>query len=459
MLAIADIREAASVLIKTETDDAGGVLFSSSDSIPSISPAVEALPLPSLQPPPAHGSSPDSCPENDFRVIADNKPDGDNSGIYMNAFTMGRLGVACGDLLLVSASPLHGKQDVLVNSSPPHGKQDVLVVTLDAACSDATVKANGCSRSNTGIKLGHSVNIRKAHGVSGATKVFFLPFSDDADILDVTSCSDLVTTWLTPYFSQRCRPITSGNTYILRHGALAVEFKVECVHVRGQPALHATVGQDTEITCCRFDASMSPPRWVGGEPVIREDCERAVRCLLKLVTCSSDKMSVQSAALAACRALLGTAAGQQPRAQAAVNYLVNLAQSSSDNCTLQTAVLRALESIVTGHTANQAAAGPDAACFLLQLANSSSGGPTLQIAALHAFTAVVSRHKLNKEAAGPRAVQLLLPLLQSPSDNDSCAAVYRAALDALYAVVVNVPGNQSAAGARCGSHTSLGFVL
>jgi hypothetical protein len=81
-------------------------------------------------------------------VIADNKPDGDNSDIYMNACTMGRLGVACGDLLLVSASPLHGKQDVLV-------------VTLDAACSDGTVKANGCSRSNTGIKLGHSVNIRK----------------------------------------------------------------------------------------------------------------------------------------------------------------------------------------------------------------------------------------------------------------------------------------------------------
>jgi hypothetical protein len=153
------------------------------------------------------------------------------------------------------------------------------------------------------------------------------------------------------------------------------------------------------------------------------------------------------------------AGGQQPRAQAAVHYLMDLARSTSDNGVLQTAVLRALESIVTGNTANQAAAGPDAACFFLRLADSSSGSPTVQTAALHAFTAVVSRHKLNKEAAGPRAVQLLLPLLHSPGDNDSCAAVHRAALDALYAVVVNVPGNQSAAGARCGSHTFLRFVF
>jgi hypothetical protein len=152
-----------------------------------------------------------------------------------------------------------------------------------------------------------------------------------------------------------------------------------------------------------------------------------------------------------------TAEGQQPRAQAAVHYLVGLLQSSSNNCVLQTAVLRALENIVTGNTANQAAAGPDAACFFLRLADPSSGSPTVQTAALHAFTAVVSRYKPNKEAAGQGAVQLLLSLLHSPSDNDSCVVVHRAALDALYAVVVNVPGNQSAAGARCISDTFLHF--
>ena len=155
------------------------------------------------------------------RLVVGNSANDDDSFIGMHKNTMTLLGIFTGDSVMVK-----GKNK----------KETVLICVSDPSCEEGNVMVNGGARKNLAVELGDVVSIHMCDAMYG-TKVCVLPLADSIEGIT----GNLFEGWLKPYFSQSYRPVTVGDTFIVRRNMRAIEFKVTAVEVAAAPAAGAAV--------------------------------------------------------------------------------------------------------------------------------------------------------------------------------------------------------------------------
>jgi len=172
------------------------------------------------------------------RLVVDEATNDDNSVVSLHPERMEELELFRGDTVL-----LKGKR----------GRETVCIALSDDTCEKGSIRMNKNVRKNLSVRLGDLVTVNSCPDVPYASRVHILPFDDSIENLT----GDLFEPYLKPYFSEAYRPVTVGDTFIVRGGMAAVEFKV----VETDPRPYCIVAPDTVIHC-------------EGEPVKREDEER-----------------------------------------------------------------------------------------------------------------------------------------------------------------------------------------
>jgi transitional endoplasmic reticulum ATPase len=119
---------------------------------------------------------------------------------------------------------------------------------------DEKIRMNKVVRKNLRVRLGDIVSISKYPNVPMGKRVHILPFEDTIEGLT----GNLTQIYLIPYFKDVYKPVHKGDTFLVRGGFKAVEFKV----VETDPEKCCIVGPTTVI----FDE---------GEPIKREDEEKS----------------------------------------------------------------------------------------------------------------------------------------------------------------------------------------
>lgn len=174
------------------------------------------------------------------KLVVDDATNDDNSVVTISTATMEKLQLFRGDTVLV-----RGKKR----------KDTVLIVLNDDDMEDSKVKLNKVVRNNLRVRLADIVSLHPCTDIKYGQRVHILPLDDTIE--GVTG--NLFDVYLKPYFLEAYRPVRKGNTFIVRGGMRAVEFKVvEC-----DPSPYCIVAQDTVIHC-------------EGDPIRREDEEQSL---------------------------------------------------------------------------------------------------------------------------------------------------------------------------------------
>merc|ERR1711935_662273 len=113
-------------------------------------------------------------------------------------------------------------------------------------------------RNNLRLRLGDVVSVSSCSDIKYGKRIHVLPIDDSGEGLT----GNWFEVYLKPYFLEAYRPIHKGDTFIVRGGMRAVEFKV----IETDPAPYCIVAPDTVIHC-------------EGEPVKREDEEDALNAI------------------------------------------------------------------------------------------------------------------------------------------------------------------------------------
>merc|ERR1719226_361317 len=177
------------------------------------------------------------------RLLVDEATNDDNSVIALSTAKMEELQLFRGDTVLIK-----GKK----------GHETVCIVLTDETCDDANVRLNKVVRKNLRVRLGDLVTVNACGDVPYGKRIHVLPLDDTIE--GVTG--NLFDVYLKPYFLEAYRPIHKGDTFMVRGGMRAVEFKV----IETDPAPFCIVAPDTVIHC-------------EGEPIKREDEEDALNSI------------------------------------------------------------------------------------------------------------------------------------------------------------------------------------
>eukprot|EP01118_Nematostelium_gracile_P001143 TRINITY_DN1117_c0_g1_i1.p1 TRINITY_DN1117_c0_g1~~TRINITY_DN1117_c0_g1_i1.p1 ORF type:complete len:803 (-),score=290.31 TRINITY_DN1117_c0_g1_i1:36-2444(-) len=172
------------------------------------------------------------------RLLVDEAANDDNSIISLHPATMEKLQLFRGDTVLVK-----GKR-----------KRDTVCIVLhDDTIEESKVRMNKVVRNNLRVRLGDVVSIHQCPEVPYGKRIHVLPIDDTIEGLS----GNLFDLFLKPYFLEAYRPLRKGDTFLVRGGMRAVEFKV----VETDPAEYCIVAPDTIIHC-------------EGEPIKREEEDR-----------------------------------------------------------------------------------------------------------------------------------------------------------------------------------------
>jgi transitional endoplasmic reticulum ATPase len=117
---------------------------------------------------------------------------------------------------------------------------------------DEKIRMNKVVRKNLRVRFGDVVQVHPCPDIPNGNRIHILPIDDTIE--GVTG--NLTQTFLVPYFKDCYRPVRKGDTFLVRGGFKAVEFKV----VETDPGEFCIVAPNTMI----FDE---------GEPIKREDEE------------------------------------------------------------------------------------------------------------------------------------------------------------------------------------------
>merc|ERR1711892_1262154 len=177
------------------------------------------------------------------RLIVEDAVNDDNSVVALSLAKMDELQLFRGDTVL-----LKGKKR----------KESVCIVLSDDTVSDEKIRMNRVVRNNLRVRLGDVVAIQSCPDVKYGKRVHVLPIDDSVGGLT----GNWFEVYLKPYFLEAYRPIHKGDTFIVRGGMRAVEFKV----IETDPSPYCIVAPDTVIHC-------------EGEPVKREDEEDALHAI------------------------------------------------------------------------------------------------------------------------------------------------------------------------------------
>jgi transitional endoplasmic reticulum ATPase len=115
------------------------------------------------------------------------------------------------------------------------------------------IRMNKVVRRNLRVRLGDVVAVHPCPDIPNGNRVHILPIDDTIEGLT----GNLTQTYLIPYFKDCYRPVRKGDTFLVRGGFKAVEFKV----VEVDPGEYCIVSPNTML----FDE---------GEPIKREDEEQ-----------------------------------------------------------------------------------------------------------------------------------------------------------------------------------------
>merc|ERR1712168_1270017 len=177
------------------------------------------------------------------RLLVEDAVNDDNSVVALSLAKMDELQLFRGDTVL-----LKGKKR----------KESVCIVLSDDTVSDEKIRMNRVVRNNLRVRLGDIVAIQSCPDVKYGKRIHVLPIDDSVEGLT----GNWFEVYLKPYFLEAYRPIHKGDTFIVRGGMRAMEFKV----VEPDPAPYRLVAPDTDIHC-------------EGEPVKREDEEDALNAI------------------------------------------------------------------------------------------------------------------------------------------------------------------------------------
>jgi len=177
------------------------------------------------------------------RLLVEDAAQDDNSVVSLSQAKMDELGLFRGDTVL-----LKGKKR----------KETVCIVLSDDTVSNEKIRMNRVVRNNLRVRLGDIVAVSACPDVKYGAKIHVLPLDDTIDGLT----GNFFEVYLKPYFLEAYRPIHKGDTFIVRGGMRAVEFKV----IETDPAPFCIVAPDTVIHC-------------DGDPIKREEEEDALNAI------------------------------------------------------------------------------------------------------------------------------------------------------------------------------------
>ena len=162
----------------------------------------------------------------------------DNSIVCMHSNTLKALNLFRGDTVL-----LKGKR-----------RKDTICIALPEDTVDPSkIRINKVVRRNLKLRLGDVVSVHQCADIPYGKRVHVLPIDDTIEGIT----GNLYDTFLKGYFEEAYRPLRLHDTFLVRGGMRAVEFKV----VATDPGEWVIVEPDTEIFC-------------DGEPIKREDEEK-----------------------------------------------------------------------------------------------------------------------------------------------------------------------------------------
>ena len=173
-------------------------------------------------------------------TVEESKQD-DNSVVELTQKKMDELKIMKGDTVL-----LKGKK-----------RRDTVCICLSVEdgddLPDEKIRMNKVVRNNLRVRFGDIVQVHPCTDIPNGNRVHILPIDDTIE--GVTG--NLTQTFLVPYFKDCYRPVKKGDTFLVRGGFKAVEFKV----VETDPGDFCIVAPNTML----FDE---------GEPVKREEEEK-----------------------------------------------------------------------------------------------------------------------------------------------------------------------------------------
>jgi transitional endoplasmic reticulum ATPase len=172
------------------------------------------------------------------RLFVDEATNDDNSTIALSPAKLQELKIYKGDPVLLKGKKRH---------------ETLCIALADNKLEDGKIKMNKVVRKNLRVRLGDVVTVKSCADVPNLTKIHILPIDDTIEGIT----GDLATTYLVPYFKDAYRPIKKGDTFIVRGGFKAVEFKV----VATEPQEFGIVAPTTVL-------------YTEGEPIKREEEER-----------------------------------------------------------------------------------------------------------------------------------------------------------------------------------------
>lgn len=160
------------------------------------------------------------------RLIVEDAVNDDNSVVALSQAKMDELQLFRGDTV-----QLKGKRR----------KETVCIVLSDDTCPDEKIRMNRVVRNNLRVRLSDIVSIQACPEVKYGKRIHVLPIDDTVEGLT----GNLFEVFLKPYFLEAYRPIHKDDTFVVRGGMRAVEFKV----VETDPAPYCIVAPDTIIHC------------------------------------------------------------------------------------------------------------------------------------------------------------------------------------------------------------------
>eukprot|EP00736_Rhodelphis_marinus_P008063 Rmarinus@m.24968 len=188
----------------------------------------------------ASSSAPEPKKKSLNRLIVDESVNDDNSVVQLNTRIMEELGLFRGDTVLIK-----GKKR----------RDTVCIVLADDECEEPKVRMNRVVRKNLRVRLGDLVSVHPCADIKYGKRIQVLPIDDTIE--GVTG--NLFDVYLKPYYLEAYRPARKGDTFVVRGGMRAVEFKI----VEVDPGEYCIVAPDTVIHC-------------DGDPIKREDEEASI---------------------------------------------------------------------------------------------------------------------------------------------------------------------------------------
>jgi len=172
------------------------------------------------------------------RLFVDEAVNDDNSVVSLHPNTLQKLQLFRGDAVLIK-----GKKR----------KDTVCIVLHDETVEETKIRMNKVVRNNLRVRLGDIISVHQCPDIKYGKRIHVLPIDDTIEGLT----GNLFELYLKPYFLEAYRPVRKGDTFLVRGGMRAVEFKV----VETDPAEYCIVAPETVIHC-------------EGEPIKREEEDR-----------------------------------------------------------------------------------------------------------------------------------------------------------------------------------------